>query len=71
MGEDVAYLLLQQDAFILNNKGYPVLSGAHETVVKDFMRNHTDLLLSHTNLSTSALKEPYFKYLAFVLKKLV
>lgn len=71
MGEDIAYVLLQQDAFVLNNKGYPVLSSAHETAIKGFMRRHTDLLLSHANLSTTALKEPYFKYLAFLLKKLV
>lgn len=34
MGEHVVFLSVKQEAFVLSNKGYPVLSNAHEQVVK-------------------------------------
>jgi hypothetical protein len=71
MGEHVIFLSIKQEAFIMNNKGYPVLSAAHEQVVKEFMRRHTHLILHHENLSSVQQKEPYFKYFGFILEKLV
>ena len=71
MGEHVAFLSIRQQAFIMNNKGYPVLSAAHEQVIREFMRRHVNLALHHDQLSTCQQKQPYFKYLAFVLQKFV
>jgi len=67
MGESISFLSIHSDCFILNNKGYPVLSAAHEQLVKEIMKKHIGLVVHFKNNPTLQQKEPYFKYLGFIL----
>jgi hypothetical protein len=71
MGESIKYLSVQSDCFILNNKGYPVLSAAHEQLVKEIIKKHVGLVVDFKGNPNLQQKEPYFKYLGFVVEKMV
>ncbi|KAG0198038.1 hypothetical protein BGX28_008481 [Mortierella sp. GBA30] len=55
--EPVKVIILPEDIFLTNNKGYPVLSKRHQHVVRKFLKHKPSFIISSTTLPKLVLDE--------------
>lgn len=68
IGEPVRALSINTDMFILNKKGYPVLSKEHENILKIAIQQKWTIVLSGKPLPNML---DYFYYIMFIAKSIV
>ncbi|KAK6534918.1 methyltransferase protein [Arthrobotrys megalospora] len=56
--EPIRYLIIDSTAFLLNTKGYPVLTKPHQKLVTQFARKNPFYLLSNTRYAESVPENP-------------